>query len=221
MQRDRLKQTLLTRLKRARNRGHFDRETIYSVIDSTPMCHLGYMVDDQPAVIPTIQWREGDHIYWHGSRLSRALINAEQQKVCLTVTQFDGMVLARSAFHHSANYRCAMIFGQPERVEDKDQKTAHLKTMLDGLFPDRWDSLRPMTRKELNATTVLRLPIEEGAAKIREGDPNDAPEELGLPIWAGVIPLETRVGKPIPSEDLQAGIPVPKHVKKYQFTHKR
>lgn len=205
--------TKFTTLKRARNRGSYDKKSLYAVLDATPICHLGYTVDNRPVVTPTCHWREGDYVYWHGSRLSRALLASANQEVCLTVTLFDGLVIARSGFHHSANYRSAMIFGQPELVTDKANKVGALKSFVDGLFPNRWDTLRPATNKEINATTVMRLPLTEASVKIRTGPPIDAPGDKDYPVWAGELPLSTKAGTPIPAPDLAPGIPTPRHLK--------
>lgn len=189
MAHDRLEVTERTRVRRLHQRGAYDRATIDAILDATPMCHVGYLVDGRPAVTPTFHWREGDRVYWHGSAASRALRAAEGAEVCLTVSLLDGLVLARSAFHHSANYRSVMIFGRAEKVSDPELKTARLRAFLEGLYPGRWSTLRPITDQELKATTVLSLPIEEASAKIRSGPPVDDEEDYALPIWGGVLPI--------------------------------
>jgi nitroimidazol reductase NimA-like FMN-containing flavoprotein (pyridoxamine 5'-phosphate oxidase superfamily) len=189
-----LAQTERTRLRRYHERGSRDRDVIASILDATPLCHVGYVIDGKPSVTPSFHWREGDHVYWHGSSASRALRAAEGADVCLTVTLLDGLVLARSAFHHSANYRSVMLFGQATRVADPDLKLARLRAFVEGLYPGRWETLRPITEQELKATTVLSLPIEEASAKIRTGPPADAEADQGLPIWAGVLPVRQLVG---------------------------
>jgi nitroimidazol reductase NimA-like FMN-containing flavoprotein (pyridoxamine 5'-phosphate oxidase superfamily) len=186
---DRLEVTERTRVRRLHQRGAYDRATIDAILDATPMCHVGYLVDGRPAVTPTFHWREGDRVYWHGSAASRALRAAEGAEVCLTVSLLDGLVLARSAFHHSANYRSVMIFGRAEKVSDPELKTTRLRAFLEGLYPGRWSTLRPITDQELKATTVLSLPIEEASAKIRSGPPVDDEEDYALPIWGGVLPI--------------------------------
>jgi len=203
-----------TRLRRAHDRGAFDRDTINGILDAQPLCHLGHLIDNKPVVIPTLQWREGDHVYWHGSSASRMIRAAQADEVCLTASVMDGLVLARSAFHHSANYRTVMIFGQPAKIEDPDQKTAHLKTFLDGLYPGRWDTLRPMTDQELKATTVLSLPIEEASAKIRTGGPKDDDADYALPIWGGVVPLTQAWGAAEPDPRNLDGVEVPDYAKR-------
>ena len=211
-----LQPTDRTRLRRVHERGRYDRDTLYGIIDATPMCHVGYAIDGKPYVTPTFQWREGDRIYWHGSSASRALRASQAAQVCLTVTLFDGMVLARSAFHHSANYRSAMIFGRAEKVADPDQKAARLRAFVEGLYPDRWDMLRPMSQKESKATTVLWMPIEEASAKIRTGQSVDDDEDYALPIWAGVIPVSAAVAAPLDDPRNQPGLTPPAHVTRWK-----
>lgn len=209
-----LDKTDRTRLRRAHDRGAFDRDTINAILDAQPLVHIGHLIDAKPVVIPTLQWREGNHVYWHGSSASRMIRAAEKGEVCLTVSIMDGLVLARSAFHHSANYRTAMIFGQPTKIENPDAKTAHLKTFLDGLYPGRWDTLRPMTSQELKATTVLSLPIEEASAKIRSGGPKDDEADYALPIWGGVVPLGQVWGAPDADPRNLDGVDVPDYARK-------
>ncbi|MCR9278143.1 MAG: pyridoxamine 5'-phosphate oxidase family protein [Pseudomonadaceae bacterium] len=212
---DRIKQTPLTRLRRARKRGVFDRETVYAIVDATPICHVGHLIEGRPVVTPTCHWRSGDHIYWHGSRASRMMQASLDAAVCLTVTHLDGLVLARSGFHHSANYRSAMIFGEPQIVDDPELKMASLERFVDGLFPGRWETLRPPTRKEMNATTVLTMPIEEASAKVRSGPPKEAPGDELLSIWAGEIPLTIAVDTPVPDRFVADDQPLPAHVSGY------
>jgi uncharacterized protein len=204
--------TAFTSLKRARERGSHSKQDLYNILDATPMCHFGYTVDHRPVVTPTCHWRDGDYVYWHGSRLSRALLASINQEVCLTVSLLDGLVLARSGFHHSANYRSAMVFGKAELIADREAKIASLKTFVDGLFPGRWDTLRPATNKEINATTVLRLPLDEASAKVRIGPPNDLPEDVDFPVWAGVLPISMVTGVPEPAPDLNPNIALPKNI---------
>jgi len=185
-----------TRLRRSHDRGRFERETINAILDAMPLCHVGYVIDGQPAVTPTLQWREGDHVYWHGSSASRALRASEGCEVCMTVSLLDGLVLARSAFHHSVNYRSVMIFGRATKVADPDVKADKLRNLIEFLYPGRCDTLRPMTAQEAKATSVLSLPIEEASAKIRSGGPIDDEADYALPIWAGVIPIVYTTGVP-------------------------
>ena len=141
------------RVKRLHERGHYDATTVHGILDAMPICSVGYVFNGAPYVTPTLQWREGDHIYWHGSSASRMLETVDEADVCVTVTLIDGFVMARSAFHHSANYRSVMALGRAHKVKDRDEKEARLKVFVDGLFPGRWDMLRPMNGQELKATT--------------------------------------------------------------------
>lgn len=186
-----------TRVKRVHERAAYDRETLHAVLDAGMLCHIGYVVDGYPAVTPTLYWREGDAIYWHGSSASRALRASQDLEVCLTVTHLDGLVLARSAFHHSANYRSAMIFGTARLVTDDGEKLARLKAMMDGLYPDRWDGLRPVSPQELKATKILWMPLDEASVKIRTGAPVDDEEDMADNVWAGVIPFELGFAAPL------------------------
>lgn len=214
---DPLKTTPRTRLKRLPKRGRFDRATIHAILDATPLCHVGYTIDGKPLVTPTIHWREGERVYWHGSRASRALLASEGAEVCLTVTLLDGLVLARSGFHHSANYRSVMVFGRAARLEDPELKLSKMRNFVERLYPGRWDELRPVTRKELNATTILSLPIEEASAKIREGGPIDDAEDYALPIWAGVVPVSIRVGRPAADPRNLAGVAEPRYLRRLKL----
>lgn len=200
-----------TRLRRLHERGSYDKETIYGILDATPLCHVAYAVDGKPAVTPTLQWREDDRVYWHGSSASRMIRASQDNDVCLSVTLLDGLVLARSAFHHSANFRSVMLFGRPEVVPDAD-KEFRLRNFLDGLYPGRWDSLRPIMDKELKATKILSLPIEEASAKLRTGQPVDDEEDYALPIWAGVIPIQHTALPPEPDPRNLPDVKLPAHV---------
>ncbi|MBL4614921.1 MAG: pyridoxamine 5'-phosphate oxidase family protein [Magnetovibrio sp.] len=193
---DPLNVTDRTRLRRSHERGHFDRKTIYAILDAMPMCHVGLIQNDKPIVIPTIQWREGDHVYWHGSNASRSLKTSENADVCLTVSLLDGMVMARSAMHHSVNFRSVMIFGRPTMITDPAQKAQKLDALIEALYPGRVELLRPMSEQEVKATAILSMPIEEASAKIRSGGPVDDDEDYALPIWAGVLPIQHTVGAP-------------------------
>ena len=203
-------------LKRVRKRGAYDRATLDAIVDAAVMCHVAYVIDGAPYCTPTLLWREGDYVYWHGSSISRFLQQAIGAQACLTVTHLDGLVLARSAFHHSANYRSVMLFGEVELVEG-EAKVAALKFFVDGTFPGRWDTLRPMTRKEERATTLVRMRIDEGSAKVRTGPPGDDKADYELPIWAGVIPVHSALGTPVPDELNLPDVQVPDHVIQYEL----
>jgi nitroimidazol reductase NimA-like FMN-containing flavoprotein (pyridoxamine 5'-phosphate oxidase superfamily) len=178
-----------------RKRGHYDRGTIFRILDSGLLCHVAFVFDNYPVVMPTLYWREGDRLYWHGSVASRMLRAVEGAPVCIAVTHFDGLVLARSAFNHSANYRSVTLFGNAVPVTDATEKLTRLKFMVDSILPERWDLLRPVNGSELKATRLMWIPIDEASAKVRQGPPNDR-EDFDWPVWAGVIPLSTRVGAP-------------------------
>ena len=209
-------QTERTRVKRLPNRGAYDRETIYAILDEAFICHVGYVMDGQPYVIPTGYARIGDDLYIHGSSASRMLRNlAQGVDVCVTVTLVDGLVLARSAFHHSINYRSVVVLGKATLVEDPAEKDKALEAFTDHVIPGRWPEIRWPSELELKATSVLKLPIEEASAKIRTGDPKDDEEDYDMDIWAGVLPLKLVPGEPIDDGRLKTKIPVPEHVSRY------
>lgn len=186
------------RVERLRKRGHYDRATIDAILDAGIVCHVGFVHGRVPLVIPTLYWREGDHVYLHGSAVSRMLDTARKTPVCVTVTHLDALVLTRSAFHHSVNYRSAVLLGCPEEIADPAAKASHLRTFMEGLMPGRWDGLRPVKPKELKATRLLRMTIDEASAKIRDYGPADDKADLDWPSWGGLIPVETRIGVPQP-----------------------
>jgi uncharacterized protein len=203
-----------SRLKRLHERGHYDRETVYAIMDAGVICHVGYVIDGHPCVTPTSYWRHGDLLYWHGSSASRMLRHLKQEvPVCVAITHVDGFVLARSGFHHSINYRSVMAFGRAQLVPD-GEKLAALEDFVQRLFPGRWLELRPPTRQEVKATTVLRMPLEEVSAKIRTGPPKDDEEDYALPIWAGVLPIATHLGAPQADPRLAPGMPLPAYLQR-------
>jgi nitroimidazol reductase NimA-like FMN-containing flavoprotein (pyridoxamine 5'-phosphate oxidase superfamily) len=210
-------QTDRTKLRRIPKRGNFQRETIYRILDEAFICHVGFTVDDQPFVIPTGYARKGDNLLIHGSAASRMLrAMAREVDVCVTVTLIDGLVLARSAFHHSMNYRSVVIFGKAKVVSDEREKADALYALSEHIIPNRWAEVRPPTEKELKATLVLSLPITEASAKIREGNPVDDEEDYAMEVWAGVIPLRLTVGEPVADDRLKDGIEIPPHVSNYK-----
>jgi nitroimidazol reductase NimA-like FMN-containing flavoprotein (pyridoxamine 5'-phosphate oxidase superfamily) len=206
-----------TRVKRLNKRGKYDAETVHGILDAMPICHVGYMFNGAPYVTPTLQWREGSHVYWHGSSASRMLEACEDAQVCLTVTILDGFVLARAAFNHSCNYRSVMAFGTARKITDPAEKEQRLKTFTDGLWPGRWDMLRTMTTQELKATTVLSMELSEASAKVRTGPPGDDEADYGLPVWAGVIPVRHQMLAPVADPRLPAGIAPPPHVTDFKI----
>jgi nitroimidazol reductase NimA-like FMN-containing flavoprotein (pyridoxamine 5'-phosphate oxidase superfamily) len=192
--------TARSEVKRVPDRASYDTESVHAVLDAAPIGHLGFVVDDQPFVIPMLYGRIGEAVYLHGSVASRLLRTAAGGvPVCLTVTLVDGLVLARSAFHHSMNYRSAVLFGRAVKV-DGDEKLAGLKAISDQLRAGRWEEVREPSEVELRQTSVLRLDVEEASAKARTGAPIDEPQDYALPVWAGIIPCELTWGTPIPDE---------------------
>lgn len=206
-----------TRARRLHEKAAYDRPVIDAILDAMPVAHVGHIVDGFPVVTPTLQWREGDRIYWHGSSASRMQKRSTGEQVCVTVTLTDGMVLARSGLEHSVNYRAVMVFGVAEVVEGAEAKEAHLRVMMDQLFPGRWEQLRPITAQELKATRILSLPLTEASAKISTGHATETPEDTAWPVWAGVIPIQQTTGAPIPAPDLAPGLPVPDHASNYRI----
>lgn len=211
---DLLDKTERSRLRRMRERGHYERETIYAILDAMPMCHIGYMQNNSPVVMPTIQWREGDHIYWHASSAGRGVKAWLEGDVCITVSLLDGLVLARSALHHSANFRSVLIFGRPTLIADDAAKLQKLNGLIDHLYPGRSSSLRPMTDIELKQTAVLSLPIQEASAKIRDSGVKDDEADYTQPVWSGVIPVKMTLMEPEPDSRNLAGVELPDYLAK-------
>lgn len=208
--------TTRTRVVREPHRGVYDRETIYRILDEAFLCHVGFAVDGQPFVIPTSYGRKDGTLYIHGSAASRMLRQMKEGvRVCVTVTLLDGLVLARSVFNHSMNYRSVVILGQAELVEDPEEKLAALRVLSEHIVPGRWDDARRPNERELKQTSVLRLAIEEFSAKVRTGPAIDDEEDYAFPTWAGVVPLEMTAGSPIDDDRLQPGLAIPDYVKHY------
>lgn len=201
------------RIKRNPKRAVYDRATVHAILDAAAICHIAYVIDGQPYCTPTIHWRDGERLYWHGSSASRMLRSqAQGLPVCLTVTHLDGLVLARSAFNHSANFRSAMVFGTAHLVEDPEEKRRALDDVTDRLFPGRRAELRAMTAQEIKATSVVAMDIEEASAKVRAVNVGDDDEDGHLPVWAGVIPVRQVIGADWPSPVLPADTPRPAHL---------
>lgn len=198
-----------TRLRRMPQKAAHDTATLHAILDAGPVAHVGYVVNGAPHVTPTLQWRIGDQVYWHGSAASRFLRAIDGTQVCLTVTLTDGLVLARSGFEHSVNSRSVMLFGSARVVADPAEKEASLKAMMDQMFPGRWPQLRPMTAQELKATAILTMPIAEASAKIAAGMPDDPEEDRAWPIWAGIVPLVNTLGAPEAAPDCISGTALP------------
>ncbi|MGI5424444.1 pyridoxamine 5'-phosphate oxidase family protein [Streptomyces sp. CA-179760] len=201
---------------RSPDRASYDRDLVHAILDEACVCHLGFVRDGAPVVLPTLFARAGERLYVHGSTGSRPLRAAGQADpglpVCLTVTHVDGLILARSAFHHSINYRSVVVHGVAHDVTDPEEKRQALDALVDHVVPGRAADSRPANRKELAATAVLRLDLAEVSAKLRTGGVNDEPEDLSLPHWAGVVPVRTTYGTPIPDPDLAAGTELPDYL---------
>ena len=194
-----LEQTDRTKVRRLPARAAYDRETIHAIVDEALICHVGFCVDGQPFVIPTIHWRDGDTLYFHGSAASRMLRTLRGGvEACVTITILDGLVLARSAFHHSMNYRSVVAFGTAHEVSDRDEKLRVLGRLMEHITPERAAEVRPPNESELRQTLVLALPLQEASAKIRTGPPIDDEEDYGRAVWAGVIPMAMVKGAPTP-----------------------
>ncbi|WP_372499156.1 pyridoxamine 5'-phosphate oxidase family protein [Streptomyces somaliensis] len=211
--------TDLTVPTRGRPRASYDRELVHAILDEAYVCHLGFVRDGRPVVLPTLYGRVGERLYVHGSAGSRPLRMADGGPaddpglaVCLTVTHVDGLVLARSAFHHSVNYRSVVVHGTAHRVTDPDEKRSALDALVDHVVPGRSADSRPANARELAATAVLRLDLAEVSAKVRTGGVNEEPEDLSLPHWAGVVPLTTRYGTAVPDEALDPSVALPDYL---------
>jgi len=219
---DTLATTPRTRVKRLPKRASYERETINSILDTALVCHVGFAIDGQPYVIPTLHVRIGERLYVHGSAASRMLgAAAEGTPIAVTVTQIDGLVLARSAFHHSVNYRSAVILGTATLVSDPAEKLAVMKGLIDHVAPGRWEHIRQPNDKELAATSVLSIPIEEASAKVRTGDPLDDEDDYAMPIWAGQLPFAMSTLAPIRDARLAASIAIPEHIANYRLPQNR
>jgi len=205
-----------TTLKRLPLRGVYDQQLVFAILDEGFVCHVGFISDGKPVVIPTGYARVADQLLIHGSAASRMLRTLKTGiDVCVTVTLLDGLVLARSAFNHSMNYRSVVVFGKATAIEAADEKLAALRSLSEHMIPGRWDEVRQPTDKELKATTVLSLPLEEVSAKVRTGPPHDDQEDYALDVWAGVLPLKLVADKPVNDPVLRDGIETPGHLFNY------
>lgn len=207
------KLTARNKIVRSPNRAHYDKESLYQVLDAGFLCHVSYLFEGSPVIIPTAYARKDDMIYIHGAmknRMMNSILN--QNQACVAVTHLDGMVLARSAFHHSFNYRSAVVFGTPKIIEDDDEKTMVLKMITENIIPNRWDEVREPSDKELKATLVIGIKIDEASVKIRSGAPVDDKEDYDLPIWAGELPMHLAFADPISDPVLSQGIEMAKSV---------
>jgi nitroimidazol reductase NimA-like FMN-containing flavoprotein (pyridoxamine 5'-phosphate oxidase superfamily) len=204
-----------TTVKRHPERGAYDRATIDSILDEALICHLGFVVEGRPFVIPTIHARDGDTLYVHGSPASRMLRAAKEGvDICVTVTLLDGLVLARSVYNHSMNYRSVVVLGRAREVTDRDEKLRAMQRVVEHVVPGRWNDARRPSDGEIKGTTILALALDEASAKVRSGPPTDDDADLGLPVWAGVIPLGVEPGDPVPDSGIDG--PPPAYVAKYE-----
>lgn len=198
-----------TRVRRFHERGCFDAGTIADIIDGSLMCHIAFNHNGSPAIIPTLCWRDGERLYLHGSSASRMIKAIKGKSVCIAVTILDGLVLTRSAFHHSANYRSVVIYGVAHRLDCANEKSHQLRQMMERMFPGRWETLRPVRPQELKATQVMYVTLDEASAKVRTGAPSEEETDLAWPTWGGVVPLETISLTAIPDSACRAGVSPP------------
>jgi nitroimidazol reductase NimA-like FMN-containing flavoprotein (pyridoxamine 5'-phosphate oxidase superfamily) len=213
---DQFTPTKRSRIKRLHERGAYDEKTVFAILDAGLIAHIGYVIDGQPFVTPTSYWRRGRTLYWHGSSKSRMLMGQSAGiPVCVTVTHLDGLVLARSGFHHSINYRSVLAFGNTRAITDPEEKKAETDFFLERVLPERNATLRPVSKQELKATLVIAMEIEEAAAKIRAKPPVDDEEDYSLPIWAGVLPIAQTIGALERDPRLAPGTPLPKHLERF------
>jgi nitroimidazol reductase NimA-like FMN-containing flavoprotein (pyridoxamine 5'-phosphate oxidase superfamily) len=204
-----------TRVKRYNQIAHYDRATIHAILDAMPICSVGYVHDGKPVVTPTMQWRDGERIFWHGSSASRMLRAVESHEVCVCVCLVDGLVLARSAYNYNLDHRSVMVFGQARQITDEAEKRHQLEHFVNRVIPGQWDRLRPVLDKELKATTLMSLDITEASAKLRSGHTEDDEADYAYPVWAGLIPISFNIGAPIADPRNLPGIEMPQDVLRF------
>lgn len=208
--------TARNKVVRVAERGAYDSQTIYAILDASPICHLAFVQEGKPFLIPTIHARSGDEILLHGAKAGRLMKHlGAGNDVCIAVTHLDGLVLARSAFHHSMNYRSVVIFGTGRIIEDEAEKMRGFETITNRVLPGRWDEVRQPNAKEMNATALAAISIESASAKVRTGGPMDDEEDYDLPIWAGVVPIRSQMLEPETDPGSKKDLPVPEHVKDF------
>jgi hypothetical protein len=209
-------QTSINKVKRHPERAVYEKDVIYQIVDEAIICHVGFVQENQPYVIPTLHARRENDILLHGATTSRLIKHiVAGNEVCITITLLDGLVLARSVFNHSANYRSAVLFGKGSLIEQYEEKLQALKAFTESMIPGRWDDVRQPNEKELKATSIVSIPIDLGTAKIRKGPPGDEEVDLELPVWAGVVPVRQQLGEPIDAPNLMDGITVPEYIRRY------
>ena len=202
-----------SRIRRAAARAHYDRETIHAIVDAALIAHVGTVRDGKPVVVPMLCVRDGDWLLLHGSPASGTIMRSRDQDVCISMTLLDGLVLARSAFHHSLDYRSVVVLGRAELIHGEKERGRALETLMERLVPGRQAALRPTTPAEVRKTAVFRVSLDMASAKVRSGPPADDETDYGWPVWAGVLPVSTSIGEPQPDPRLPAGTEVPDHVK--------
>jgi nitroimidazol reductase NimA-like FMN-containing flavoprotein (pyridoxamine 5'-phosphate oxidase superfamily) len=200
-----------THVVRGAKRSITEQKTINAILDAAMICHVGFVMNGYPMVIPTCHWREGDKIYWHAHSKAKNIVQTDDQQVCMTVTLMDGLVLARSAFNHSVNYRSVMIFGKAQEITDEREKTRQFKLMIDKFSPGRWDQLRPITKTEVKATGLMELDLTEVSCKVRNEMAVDEVEDVSWPVWAGILPIEQQFGDWQVNTDTTADYALPNH----------
>jgi hypothetical protein len=206
-----------TQVKRYNWLAKYDAETIHGILDAMPMCSVGYVHEGKPVVTPTMQWRDGDRIFWHGSSASRMLRAVDQQEVCVCVSIVDALVLARSAYNYNLNHRSVMVFGMARRVVDEDEKAKQLANFVNQVIPGQWDRLRPVSAKELKATTLMSLDLGEASAKVRTGHTEDDEEDYEFPVWCGLVPVRFAIGAPEPDPRNLPGVEMPEDVRRFRL----
>jgi len=213
---DAFPKTARNKVKRMPERGHYDAATIYPIVDAALICHVGFVLEDQPFVIPTLHARQDDTILLHGAKGSRLLRYIQSGgAVCITITHVDGIVLARSVFHHSINYRSAVLFGKGSVIEDEQAKLQALEAFTERLIPGRWQDARTPNAVEVKQTTVIAVQIESASAKLRTGPPGDEAEDYDLPVWAGVLPLRQIAGAPLADPQLSPSVELPDYIRDF------
>lgn len=206
-----------TQVKRYNWLAKYDSETIYSILDAMPLCSVGYVHEGKPVVTPTMQWRDGNRIFWHGSSASRMLRAVDAQEVCVSVSIMDGLVLARSAYNYNVNHRSVMVFGIAVKVSDEAEKRVQLENFVNKVVPGQWDRLRPVSEKELKATTLMSLELTEASAKLRTGHTEDDEEDYAFPVWCGLVPVSFAVGAPVADPRNLPDVTMPDDVLKFRM----
>jgi nitroimidazol reductase NimA-like FMN-containing flavoprotein (pyridoxamine 5'-phosphate oxidase superfamily) len=206
-----------TRVKRYNWLAKYDAETVHGILDAMPMCTVGYVHEGKPVVTPTMQWRDGNRIFWHGSSASRMLRAVESQEVCVCVSITDALVLARSAYNYNLNHRSVMVFGTAIKITDDEEKRHQLAHFVNSVIPGQWDRLRPVLDKELKATTLMSLELNEASAKVRTGHTEDDEDDYSFPVWCGLVPVSFQIGAPVADPRNLEGVAMPDDVLKFKL----